>query len=205
MLERLHGGFVHPRRSRILAAHIAGLLPRDAEVVDVGCGDGQLAAAIGQVRPDLHVHGIEVVVRANTAISVAPFDGRNLPFRDQSVDAVIFVDVLHHAEEPRRLLAEAKRVAKEVVVVKDHLRQGLFAGPTLAFMDRVGNLRHGVALPYTYWTPQQWHDTFAQLGFASRWDTRLGLYPWPASLLFERGLHFIARLEHVDSPEGRSR
>ena len=28
--------------------------------------------------------------------------------------------------------------------------------------------------------------------------TRLGLYPWPASLVFERGLHFMAVLQRPD-------
>jgi hypothetical protein len=92
-------------------------------------------------------------------------------------------------------LREALRVARHGVVIKDHLVEGPLAWPTLRFMDRVGNRRHGVALPHNYWTRSQWDGAFRELGLASSaWRGRLGLYPAPASLLFERSLHFLAYL-----------
>ena len=62
----------------------------------------------------------------------------------------MFVDVLHHTEDPMALLGEAVRVARKTIVVKDHTLNGFLAGPTLHFLDRVGNARHDVALPYNY-------------------------------------------------------
>jgi hypothetical protein len=52
-----------------------------------------------------------------------------------------------------------------------------------------------VALPHNYWTPGQWTEAFAALGLdADQWEDRLRLYWWPASLIFDRRLHFICRL-----------
>jgi hypothetical protein len=63
-------------------------------------------------------------------------------------------------------------------------------------MDWVGNTRYVVTLPYAYWSRQPWLEAFPRLGLTrSAWEVRLGLCPWPASWLFERSLHFIARLE----------
>jgi hypothetical protein len=108
----------------------------------------------------------------------------------------MFVDVLHHTEDPMELLREAVRVASQAVLIKDHLRQGLLAGSTLRFMDWVGNARHGVALPNTYWPAARWTDAFSELGVTVRSRTgRLGLYPVPATWLFDRSLHFVARLD----------
>jgi SAM-dependent methyltransferase len=127
---------------------------------------------------------------------VRPFDGQTLPAPDCSYDAVLLVDVLHHAADPRQLLREARRVARRTVVVKDHLREGLLAGPVLRFMDWVGNAHHGVALRYCYWTEAQWRTVLHEVGLVPGEVRRqLGLYPWPACLLFERGLHFLAGLE----------
>jgi hypothetical protein len=86
-------------------------------------------------------------------------------------------------------------VARRAVVLKDHTADGVLAGPTLRFMDRVGNARHGVSLPYTYWPRRRWLEAFDELGLAVEgWDKDLGLYPAPASWVFGRSLHFVARL-----------
>jgi hypothetical protein len=107
----------------------------------------------------------------------------------------MFSDVLHHTAEPRELLCEASRVARNAVAIKDHLLSGMLAGPTLAFMDRVGNRRFGVALPYNYWTRAQWMAAFSELSLVPEvWDQKLELYPFPASLVFDRSLHFVAKL-----------
>lgn len=200
LLDTVHGGYVFNRRIRVLANQLAPLLPQGGKVLDVGCGDGSLAALILRQRPDLELHGIDVLIRPNTHIPVLPFDGEHIPHADDSFDAVMFVDVLHHTNDPLILLREAARVARQAVVLKDHTRDGLLAGPTLRFMDYVGNARHGVVLPYNYWSKAQWDKAFGDLGLrVAVWKKDLGLYPWPASWVFGRSLHFVARLE----PESR--
>jgi SAM-dependent methyltransferase len=183
------------RRVRILARHLADLLPRGARVLDVGCGDGLLAGSILALRPDLHVEGVEVLVREGAPIRITPFDGARLPFGDASFDAAIAADVLHHAEDPAALLAEMVRVAPGCVVLKDHTRDGWLAGPTLRLMDRVGNAHLGIALPYQYWSEARWRRAFEALDCELlHFEQRLGLYPPPASWWFERRLHFVAGL-----------
>lgn len=196
MLDAAHQRVVYGRRIKVLARHLSDMLPRNASVLDVGSGDGLLARRILDSRPDLHIRGVDVLIRPESHIPVERFDGVRLPFRDREFDVVMMVDVLHHATDQQALLRETARVAKRAVVIKDHVVRGLLARSTLSFMDWVGNARHGVALPYSYWTEEQWQRSFAQLGLrttARRND--LGLYPWPASMVFSRGLHFVAVLE----------
>ena len=196
VLERVHGGMVHTRRVRVLAGHIAPLLPASASVLDIGCGDGQLALLLKTRRPDISVRGVDVLVRPAPAIPTEVFDGRPLPIASGLLDVALLVDVLHHADDPLALLREAARVAR-IVVIKDHTRDGILAAPTLRFMDRVGNARHGVALPFTYWSSAEWTDAFKAAELETIAMTRrLGLYPAPASWVFDRGLHFVAALRH---------
>jgi SAM-dependent methyltransferase len=192
----LHETLVFNRRVQVLAKHLAHALPRNATVLDVGCGDGQIDRAIMAERPDVKIEGVDILIRPKTHIPVTPFDGQRLPFPDDAFDIVQFVDVLHHTDDPLVLLREAKRVARRGIVIKDHGRDGLFAGATLRFMDWVGNAHHGVVLPYNYWPVAQWGNAFANLGLRPvSWTDTLNLYPWPASLLFDRKLHFVTRLE----------
>jgi ubiquinone/menaquinone biosynthesis C-methylase UbiE len=197
MLDRAHDR-VYSRRIGVLTRHLAALLPRDASVLDVGSGDGLLAARVMAARPDVRISGVDVLMRPEAHIPVRQFDGVRLPFENAAFDVVMMVDVLHHAREQEALLREMARVAKRGVLIKDHVLAGPLAWHTLAFMDWVGNARHGVALPYAYWSDARWADGFARAGLrvAVRRDA-LGLYPWPASLLFDRRLHFMAYLEHT--------
>jgi SAM-dependent methyltransferase len=200
MLGSAHERLVYGRRIEVLARHLAALLPERATVLDVGSGDGLLARRIMDARPDLSITGVDVLARPNAHIPVAIFDGVRLPFDAGSFDATMMVDVLHHVAEQDTLLRELARVARERVVIKDHFVSGVLAHPTLRFMDWVGNARHGVALPYAYWTPARWTRAFADAGLrVVEQRERLGLYPWPAAILFERRLHFIALLEPTGS------
>lgn len=197
--DHIHGKYVYGRRVRVLTEELAAITPRGARVLDVGCGDGLIARLVGERRPDLETQGIDVLVREQTHVPVAEFDGRAIPYPDKSFDVVRFVDVLHHTDDPAILLREAARVARHSVIIKDHTRDGLLAGPTLRLMDWVGNARHGVVLPYNYWPERRWREAFKALGLrASVWKKDLGLYAPPFGLLFDRSLHFVARLE----PEG---
>ena len=194
-LELLHGGYVHKRRISVLSEWCSILIPRNASVLDVGSGDGRLARLVADKRPDISIHGIDVQLRKDAAIPVEKFDGTSIPHGEGSFDVVMFVDVLHHTDDPMVLLREAVRVAREVILIKDHTLQGAFASSTLRLMDWVGNARHNVALPYNYWTPAQWHGAFDKLGLAvSSWESNLKLYPFPADLILGRSLHFIAAL-----------
>jgi SAM-dependent methyltransferase len=192
----LHERCVAGRRVAVLSRHLADLLPPGATALDVGCGDGLIDRALCERRPDVTVHGIDVLQRPVTHIPVRTYDGGHLPAADDSYDVVLLMDVLHHASDPRRVLGDAARVARRAVLVKDHFREGFLAGPVLRFMDWVGNARHGVALGGEYWTAVEWRAAFEEAALVpTQLRRRLGLYPWPADLVFERRLHFIACLE----------
>lgn len=200
VLDAIHGGYVHSRRVRVMCGHLSELLPQGARVLDVGCGDGLLAHLILQRRPDLKIEGIDVLLRSQAYVPVKAFDGQSIPHENGSFDVVMFVDVLHHVERQEELLAEARRVSRRHVVIKDHTLNGFMAGPTLRFMDWVGNARHGVALPYNYWPRERWLETFVRLKLeVGVWKKDLGLYPPLANWVFGRSLHFMARLDLPDS------
>jgi SAM-dependent methyltransferase len=195
LLGNLHGKVVHNRRVTKLSQHLSRLFPAQAKVLDIGCGDGLLASLIQELRPDVSIQGIDVLIRPKTHIQVTKFDGTTIPFIDDTFDAVMFVDVLHHTDDPLSLLKEATRVTNNCIILKDHTDDGLFSNETLRFMDWVGNNPHGVRLPYNYWTSKQWQEAIKELNLKTDvWDKDLSIYPKPADWLFGRSLHFVAKL-----------
>ena len=193
--SKAHDKAVFDRRIEVLTRTLADFIPANARVLDIGCGSGTLAKRIMTLRPDITIEGIDVLVRPGTEIPVTEFDGDTIPWADDHFDIALFVDVLHHTEAPARLLAEAKRVSKGGIVIKDHFREGVLADATLRFMDWVGNAQHGVVLPYNYLSDPEWRGIWSRLGLkVERLTDRVGLYPAPFSWLFDRRLHFVARL-----------
>lgn len=195
VLDKIHGKLVHQRRVRVLSRHLAEMTPPNARVLDVGCGDGRIGALIRSHRADVEVSGIDTHLRDEVHIPVRKFEGMSIPLPDGSVDVVMLIDVLHHADDPHRLLGEATRVARRAVVLKDSTPLGPLSDATLRMMDWVGNARHGVPLPYGFWSQREWREAFARLGLSvAETRRRLGLYPFPANLVFEKRMHFIVRL-----------
>jgi SAM-dependent methyltransferase len=92
-------------------------------LLDLGCDDGERTALWAKAAGARAIHGVEVVpTRANIArergISVATADlGGQLPFEDQTFDAVVSNQVIEHLHDTDLFLAETFRVLKPNGVV----------------------------------------------------------------------------------------
>jgi SAM-dependent methyltransferase len=196
----LHKKLIYNRRMNVLSARISSSIPENARVLDIGCGDGKIDWLIKQNKPSLNIEGIDVLVRNETFIRVTGFNGSVIPFPDKCFDVSLLIDVLHHTDHPSVLLKEAARVTKDVILVKDHAKEGILAGPTLKLMDYAGNAHHNVRLPFNYLTLKEWQDLFKETGLKIiKITTKLGLYPIPLTYFFDRDLHVFVILKR-DNP-----
>jgi len=198
LLLAVHARMVFGRRVRVLADILSARIPPGSAVLDIGCGDGTIGNLLVEHGTEISIEGVEFAPRPQCGIRCRPFDGAKLPFPDWTFDVCLFVDVLHHTDDPTILLREARRVTRRFVLIKDHLSENWFDFKTLQFMDWVGNRPHGVRLPYNYLSRQEWEASFAKCGLSiAQWTSEVPLYPFPFSLLLGRGLHFVALLEKV--------
>jgi SAM-dependent methyltransferase len=128
-------------------------------------------------------------------VPTTQYDGERFPFEDKSFDLLMMIDVLHHIDNIDAILAEAVRVGRKFILIKDHFVRGWMARPTLTLMDNVSNRQFGIAIPANYQTENQWQSMYAKNHLLSvcRRD-HLGLYFPPLSWVFERHLHFLQLL-----------
>src|SRR5262249_4500772 len=127
---------VYEHRKHVLVSLISPHLKAGARVLDVGCGFGHLGRALMDASPDhIQVEGLESVKRGGELIPVTAYSGAQMPFPDHSFDAVILADVLHHDQDQEKLLREAARVSRNLVIIKDHIRDGLLAQQRISLLD----------------------------------------------------------------------
>lgn len=193
----VHRSLVFERRRDRLSRAVARLLPDEpVSILDLGCGSGEIGAALAG--PGHCVAGVETLARPGCEIAMAVFDGERLPIGDRSVDWVTIIDVLHHAADPEALCAEATRVSRRGVIVKDHFAENARQRRVLATMDWVGNRQYGVGRDGAYLSRSEWAELWSTVGLdVEILDEDLDLYPRPVKGVFERGLHFVARLRPI--------
>lgn len=198
-----HHTHVHlPRVERVIQA-LSDHVGAAASLLDVGAGDGTIARGVAARTGADRVAGVDIKVRPGAAIDVRPYDGRTLPFEDGAFEAVLISDVLHHCDDPIRVLAECLRVASRVVAVKDHFRFGPVSNQILLWMDVVGNAAPAVEVKGTYYSPGEWAAIVADAGgrFAGlTWPLRI--HDLPFRVITRDEYQFAAAVTHAPKGQG---
>jgi ubiquinone/menaquinone biosynthesis C-methylase UbiE len=111
-------------------------------LLDVGSATGRGLKEFASALPKARVCGVEPVAAlvqqgvaaGNTeTVSLLQGSGESLPFADQSFDVVSEFSILHHVEEPAKIVREMLRVARQSVVIADCNRFGQGSWPARIF------------------------------------------------------------------------
>jgi SAM-dependent methyltransferase len=130
-LFREEAGGVRNMLSLEIVDYIEVSIRDNAEVLDIGCGVGDLLSEVRRRRPSVKVSGLDFSGKAVEAAALAFPDGnfqchvieRTLPYETSTFDVVMCTDVLEHLEWPRLIAAELVRICRPggivVIVVPD--------------------------------------------------------------------------------------
>lgn len=155
-------------------------------VLEVGCGEGFLAARLVEWKPKTRIVGIDLTpqlfdheIRTFSSLRFAAQSAYALGFPDESFDLVVGAEVLEHLESPERALDEMVRVARGHVILSVP-REPIW---------RILNMARFSYLPQLGNTPghvQHWSSrSFA--AFVSRWFEIVSLRrPLPWTMLLAR-------------------
>ena len=107
------------------AAHVAALYGAAGPVVEIGCGDGALLAALSSRGIGSRLDGFEISPEAAELARlkdiprvgrIEAYDGVRIPAEDDAYDLAILSHVVEHIPEPLPVLREAARLAPRVIV-----------------------------------------------------------------------------------------
>ncbi len=108
--------FAQPKLA-FIAQHIT--LPRNARILDVGCGNGYFTWYLNQLGKAVGIDYARTMLTMNPCDNLAQASALELPFAEQSFDLVFCSNILHHIEAPIIVVAEMKRVSKHYVVIHE--------------------------------------------------------------------------------------
>lgn len=104
-----------------------------SSILDVGCGGGRVLRYIIETHQGAEVTGVDPVKEFLMSIvnrhhipthHLVRGCGESLPFENGSYDAVCEFGVLHHVEEPDRVIKEMMRVSRKAIFISDSNRFG---------------------------------------------------------------------------------
>ena len=146
------------KKARIVAEFLDG----QESVLDLGAGEG----FVGQTLADQGhpVQLVDVVDRNATDLDFKVYDGVELPFDTDAFDVVVISYVLHHAERPDKVLSEALRVGRKVVILETVYERG-WDRRLVTVLDHSANALRGMAPePLRLDTVDGWLDRIDSVG-----------------------------------------
>jgi ubiquinone/menaquinone biosynthesis C-methylase UbiE len=136
--------------------------------LEIGAGNG-LVAHMLQRQSGASFTLLDVVDYNRTTLELHLYDGRSLPFPDNSFDLTLLIFVLHHNPDPRPVLREALRVARDGVLLVENDVQGILRKPLTQFVDSGEFVRRGVPRCYFTKSGSEWMTLLNE--FSPRVDT----------------------------------
>ena len=150
-------------RAYDMALEIARVIPRGSEVLDVGCGNGFIAHHLSAML-GTNVVGIDLGSNADAPIDYRRYDGAQFPVDEDSLDAVLFCYVLHHAQDVRIVLDETRRVLRDggLAVIYEDIPRSWWDQGVCWLHNRQWRGRTG---PCTFRHEAEWCELFESFGF----------------------------------------
>ena len=161
-------------RARQKLRVIADFLPESKEngrlrVLDLGAGEGYVGERVAhELGADVQL--ADVLDLNRTSLPHVRYDGQTLPFEDDAFDVTLLYFVLHHTQDPERVLAEALRVTRQRVIVAESVYEGVWDRRLLTVLDQWANrLRSGGAMEAQeahlhFKTTDAWRQVFREAG-----------------------------------------
>jgi methionine biosynthesis protein MetW len=122
MVNHANGESPQTTVTRIDLLLVAGMVPKGARVLDVGCGDGELLRLLSETR-NVDARGVEIsqkgvndCVAKGLSVIQGDADVDLADYPDDGFDYVILSQTLQATRNPRRVLEQMMRIGKRAIV-----------------------------------------------------------------------------------------
>lgn len=135
-------------------------LSPNEKILDIGCGNGLVSLYLQKKGFD--ITALDVADLAySPKIKVMVYNGENIPFAENQFDVALLLTVLHHTDSPEKVLKEAARVAKKILIIED-IYENPFQQYLTYIMDTFVNFGFS-NMTYQNKSDKAWRQLFAEM------------------------------------------
>lgn len=155
------------------------------KILDIGTGPGSVYLLLSEL--GYNVTPVDVEDQTfSKEIEPVIYNGKKLPYEDDSFDTALLLTVLHHTPNPKEVLLEAKRVSKKIIIIED-----IYTNPLQKYLtyivDSIVNMEFW-GHPHSNKPDQEWRNLFKELGLTLK-TTRYDRF----ILFFRQATYFLVK------------
>ncbi len=130
------------------------------KILDVGLGAGTLSCLL--MKKGFDVTGLDVCdLSIYEDLKPTIYNGTLMPYKDNEFDVSLLISVLHHCEDPTKVISEAKRVAKRTIIIDD-----TFTNPLEKVVVSVNDMiTNGEFYFHKYRRLLEWEEVLKGMGY----------------------------------------
>jgi len=151
----------YEKRANQIVKRISPFINKKGKILDIGTGTGFVANGIKEAK-NKNITCVDV--RLNPLCKLKPviiYDGKKLPFSDESFDTSLLIAVLHHCNYPLRVLDEAIRVSAKRIILMEDLFEGRIEKWLTLIEDSIVNWEFR-GHPHSNKSESDWLEVFKQ-------------------------------------------
>ncbi|MBI2054150.1 MAG: class I SAM-dependent methyltransferase [Candidatus Staskawiczbacteria bacterium] len=131
-------------------------LDKNGRILDIGAGSCMVSELLERQGCSITPIDVEDLSFAKK-IKPIIYNGSKMPFKKDEFAASLVLTVLHHTPFPEKILKEAKRTSKKIIVIED-IYTNMFNKYLAYFIDKLLNLKFSLA--HTNKKDREWKEIF---------------------------------------------
>ena len=141
-------------------------IDRDDKLVEIGSGPGSTLRVMREA--GYSIEGLDIRDNSyRSDLKARIYPGDIFPYQDQEFDTALLLTMLHHTPEPDRIISEAARCAKRLIIIEDVYDNAFQAWYTKR-TDSLTNLEF-IGHPHSNRSHIEWLETFEAMGLTLRY------------------------------------
>jgi len=147
-------------------------IKEEEKILDIGAGGGWISEEL-QKRKKTSNTLLDVINLNQTDLPLIIYNGKDIPLEDNSFDSALLICVLHHCQNPERVLQEARRVVKDKIIIVENVPSNRFSRFAMCCEDVFLNLgfcmlgnsfKEIINLPFNFKKISGWKNLFEEIG-----------------------------------------